>query len=132
MTTSDRHRIDVWLKHVCLVRHRSDATDACRGGHVKINGQRVKPAAPVREGDLVELYAGEHYRRVIVAALPDRQASKEFARTLYVDETPVREKVTLPVGNIRERGAGRPTKKERREIERIRGHGPEGRGPRSR
>jgi len=51
---SERHRIDVWLKLVCLVKHRNEATEACRGGHVKINGLRVKPAASVREGDVVE------------------------------------------------------------------------------
>ena len=41
-------RIDLWLKYVCLVKHRADATEACKGGHVKLNGQRVKPAATVR------------------------------------------------------------------------------------
>ena len=45
----ERHRIDVWLKLVCLIKHRSEAAEACRGGHVKINGQRAKPAAVVRQ-----------------------------------------------------------------------------------
>src|SRR5687767_1243464 len=81
----DRHRIDHWLKHVCLFKSRSEATEACKGGHVKVNGQRVKPAGMVREGDTVEFLHGTHYRRVVVAGVPERQASKEIARTLYVD-----------------------------------------------
>ena len=85
MVTSDRHRIDTWLKLVCLFKHRSDATEACKGGHVKINGQRVKPAAPVKAGDLVELFAGLSYRRVVVQAVPVSNVSKEVARTMYVD-----------------------------------------------
>src|SRR6266511_3345398 len=104
-------RIDLWLKYVCLVKHRADATDACKGGHVKLNGQRVKPAATVREGDAIEIVLGERFRRVIVSVIPATQAAKELARTMYVDETPVREKVDVI---FRERGAGRPTKKERR------------------
>ncbi len=120
MDPAERHRIDTWLKLVCLVKHRADATEACRGGHVKINGQRVKPAAAVRVGDLVELYAGEHYRRVVVQGLPETNVSKEAARTMYLDETPVREKLDAAIGGFRDRGAGRPTKKERREIEKWR------------
>ena len=119
MSDSQRHRIDTWLKHVCLFRHRGDATEACRGGHVKVNGQRVKPAAPVRENDVVEFYLGERFRRVVVQAIPDRQQPKELARTMYVDETPVVEKVDLPM--VRERGSGRPTKRERRDMEKWRG-----------
>ena len=46
----ERNRIDVWLKLVCLFKHRADATEACRGGHVRINGSSVKPAAAVRVG----------------------------------------------------------------------------------
>ena len=113
----ERHRIDIWLKLVCLFKQRSDATEACKGGHVRINGERVKPAAVVKPGDLVELFAGERYRRVIVQELPTTNVSKEVARTMYVDETPVREKPDVRVPLVRERGAGRPTKKERREIE---------------
>jgi ribosome-associated heat shock protein Hsp15 len=114
-------RIDLWLKYVCLVKHRTDATDACKGGHVKLNGQRVKPAAAVREGDAIELVLGERFRRVVVSTIPATQAAKELARTMYVDETPVQEKVDIVTQIFRDRGTGRPTKKERREIEKFRG-----------
>jgi len=120
MATSDRHRIDTWLKLVCLFKHRSEATEACKGGHVKVNGQRVKPAVPIREGDVVEFYLGNHYRKVVVQALPETNVSKEIARTLYRDETPVREKAAVELGVFRERGTGRPTKKDRRDIEKVR------------
>jgi ribosome-associated heat shock protein Hsp15 len=115
MEPTDRNRIDVWLKLVCLFKHRGDATEACRGGHVKINGLRVKPAATVHEGDTIEFYVGSHFRKVVVLGLPVSNVSKEVARTLYDDQTPVQPKVEVPMA--RERGAGRPTKKERREIE---------------
>jgi ribosome-associated heat shock protein Hsp15 len=115
MSDSQRHRIDTWLKHVCLFKHRTDATEACRGGHVKVNGQRVKPASPVRENDVIEFYVGETFRRVVVSSIPDRQQAKETARTMYKDETPVVEKPDLPM--FRDRGTGRPTKRERREME---------------
>lgn len=115
----ERHRIDIWLKLVCLFKHRADATEACKGGKVKINGARVKPAAAVKEGDVVEFYdGGDHYRRVVVQALPLTNVSKEAARAMYVDESPARVRVDVPV--VRERGAGRPTKKDRRDIEKLR------------
>lgn len=120
MNPAERHRIDTWLKLVCLFRHRADATEACKGGHVKVNGQRVKPAATVREGDLVEFYVGSHYRRVLVQGLPRTNVSKEVARTMYIDETPARERPDIAVTTFRERGSGRPTKKERRDIEKLR------------
>ncbi len=115
----ERHRIDHWLKVVCLFKHRTEATEACKGGHVKLNGQRVKPAAVVREGDVVEFLHGTHFRRVIVAGIPETNVSKEVARTMYVDETPKQE-VEIASVVFRERGSGRPTKKDRREIERLR------------
>jgi ribosome-associated heat shock protein Hsp15 len=116
--TDTRSRIDMWLKLVCLFKHRTDATEACKGGHVKINGQRVKPAAPVKPGDLVEFYAGSNFRRVVVQSVPTGNISKEVARTMYIDETPVQPKVETV--NVRERGAGRPTKRDRRDIEKLR------------
>ena len=116
----ERHRIDTWLKQVCLFKHRADATEACKGGKVKINGLRVKPAAPVREGDVVEFYdGGDRYRRVVVQFVPDSNVSKVNARTMYDDETPVQEKIDVITSIFRERGTGRPTKKDRRDIERL-------------
>ncbi|HSP15928.1 MAG TPA: S4 domain-containing protein [Thermoanaerobaculia bacterium] len=115
---TERHRIDHWLKHVCLFKHRDEAAEACRGGKVKINGLRVKPAANIKEGDVVEFLLNDRFRRVVAIVLPDGQLPKEAARTAYLDETPVQQE--LPVASFRDRGAGRPTKKERREIERFR------------
>lgn len=115
----ERHRIDLWLKQVCLFKHRSQATEACRGGLVKVNGQRVKPATVVKEGDLIEFFAGDNLRRVVVQVVPPAQQAKEAARTMYLDQSPApapREAVTV----YRHRGAGRPTKKERREMEKLR------------
>jgi len=117
MSDSQRHRIDNWLKYVCLFKHRGDATDACRGGRVKVNGQRVKPAAPVREEDVVEFYSGETFRRVVVKGVPESQQAKELARTMYVDETPVQPKIDMGSAISRDRGTGRPTKRERREMD---------------
>ena len=115
----ERYRIDVWLKLVCLFKHRADATEACKGGKVKINGLRAKPSATVKPADLVEFYdGGDHYRRVVVQELPQSNVSKEDARTMYIDETPALPKVELVVE--RERGTGRPTKKDRRDIEKLR------------
>jgi ribosome-associated heat shock protein Hsp15 len=118
--TTDRHRIDTWLKLVCLFKHRADATEACKGGHVKINGQRVKPAAPIKVGDLIEFYLGDRFRRVVVQAVPVSNVSKEVARTMYLDESPVQEKPDILTTVYRDRGAGRPTKKERRDIDKAR------------
>ena len=115
----ERHRIDVWLKHVCLFKHRNEAAEACRGGHVKINGVRAKPASAVREQDVVEFLQGDHYRRVVVTHLPNVQAPKEQAKTMYIDETPKQE-IDLTRIALRERGSGRPTKRERRDLEKIR------------
>jgi ribosome-associated heat shock protein Hsp15 len=118
----ERPRIDVWLKLVCLFKHRADATEACKGGKVKINGNRVKPAAVVKEEDVVEFYdGGDHYRRVVVKQIPTTNVSKEAARAMYADETPAREKIDAVTAIFRERGAGRPTKKDRRDIEKVRG-----------
>ena len=116
----ERHRIDSWLKLVCLFKQRGDAADACRGGHVKVNGQRAKPATVVRAGDLIE-YLGrdDRYHRVVVLGLPEGSIAKEVARTLYRDETPKQEPDPLRM-MIRERGAGRPTKRDRREMEKWR------------
>ena len=115
---SDRPRIDTWLKHVCLYRHRSEATEAVKGGLVKVNGARVKPASEVRVDDVIEM-SEPRYRKVVVLAVPPRQVSKEEARTHYRDETPELPKEETIGVPVRERGAGRPTKRDRRENEKL-------------
>lgn len=112
----ERHRIDVWLKLTCIFKQRSEATGACDGGHVRLNGARAKPASPVKVGDTVEVI-GERYRKLIVQGLPERTIAKAEARTMYEDITP---KVEIEKSMIqeRDRGAGRPTKRDRREIDR--------------
>ncbi|HUP63884.1 MAG TPA: RNA-binding S4 domain-containing protein [Thermoanaerobaculia bacterium] len=117
--SGDRPRIDTWLKHACLFKHRSEATESCRGGLVKVNGERIKPSSVIRVGDLIEI-SEPRYRKLVVLGIPPRQASKEEARALYRDETPElpkEEALELPV---RERGAGRPTKRERRITDKLR------------
>lgn len=117
----ENSRIDLWLKYSCLVKHRAEATEACRGGLVKLNERRVKAATGVRVGDVIELIE-PRYRKVVVLAIPPRQASKEEARALYRDETPPPPpRAPLDDHAFREPGAGRPTKRERRELERWKG-----------
>jgi ribosome-associated heat shock protein Hsp15 len=73
----------------------------------------------VREGDVVELYAGERFRKFVMKGIPDRQQAKETARAMYVDETP-KQDVEIAPRVSRDRGLGRPTKKDRRDIEKVR------------
>ena len=114
---SDRHRLDLWLKLACIYKHRAEATEACSSGHVKLNGVRAKPSSPVREGDLIEITNGR-VRKLIVLGLPGHSISKEVARTMYRDESPP-PPPPQPRISERERGTGRPSKKERRDIQKF-------------
>ncbi|MFF7390318.1 RNA-binding S4 domain-containing protein [Streptomyces scabiei] len=116
-------RVDSWIWSVRLVKTRSMGATACRGGHVRVNGERVKPAYAVRVGDEVRLrQAGGHERIVIVRRLIRKRVGAPVAAECYVDNSPPpppREAVA-PAG-IRDRGTGRPTKRDRRDMERLRG-----------
>lgn len=118
--TSERHRLDIWLKQVCLYKQRNEATTDCNGGRVKINGNRAKAASPVRENDVIEIKRGERLRKYVVLEIPSGNVSKEQAREMYRDESPPPPKDDVFGGSMsaprREGGAGRPTKKDRREI----------------
>ena len=111
-------RIDVWLWSVRQCKTRSLATSECKAGHVRINDEPVKPAAKVRVGDVVR-YRVEGFDRILkVTGIITKRTSAPLARENYEDLTPVREKVYLPVMR-RDPGSGRPTKKERRELDRL-------------
>ncbi|MED7827618.1 RNA-binding S4 domain-containing protein [Streptomyces chiangmaiensis] len=117
-------RIDSWIWSVRLVKTRSIGATACRGGHVRVNGERVKPAYAVRVGDEVRLRHEGRERIVVVKRLIRKRVGAPVAVQCYVDNSPPpppREAVA-PAG-IRDRGAGRPTKRDRREMERLRGLG---------
>ncbi|MFP3115154.1 RNA-binding S4 domain-containing protein [Streptomyces sp. Iso 434] len=115
-------RVDAWIWAVRLVKTRSAGAAACRAGHVRVNGERAKPAQPVRVGDEVALRYGGRDRLVKVSAVLRKRVGAPVAVTAYVDNSPPpppREAVA-PAG-VRDRGAGRPTKRDRREMERLRG-----------
>ncbi|MFF9093205.1 RNA-binding S4 domain-containing protein [Streptomyces sp. NPDC014802] len=114
-------RIDSWIWAVRLIKTRSLGATACRGGHVRVNGERVKPAYNVRVGDEVRLRHEGRERVVVVKRLIRKRVGAPVAVQCYVDNSPPpppREAVA-PAG-IRDRGAGRPTKRDRRELERLR------------
>ncbi|MER6468242.1 RNA-binding S4 domain-containing protein [Streptomyces collinus] len=117
-------RIDSWIWAVRLIKTRSLGATACRGGHVHVNGERVKPAYSVRVGDEVRLRHEGRERVVIVKRLIRKRVGAPVAVQCYIDNSPPpppRDAVA-PAG-IRDRGAGRPTKRDRRELERLRGLG---------
>ncbi|WP_461175824.1 RNA-binding S4 domain-containing protein [Trueperella pyogenes] len=111
-------RIDQWLWAVRQTKTRSAATAACRAGHVRINDEPAKAAAKVKTGDVVR-YRVQGWDRILkVDKLLAKRVGAPVAREAYTDLTPERPKVYLPVMQ-RERGAGRPTKRERRELDRL-------------
>ncbi|WP_394263299.1 RNA-binding S4 domain-containing protein [Trueperella sp.] len=114
----DSARIDQWLWAVRQVKTRSAATAACRAGHVRINDEPVKAATKVKVGDTVR-YRVQGWDRILkVKKLIVKRVGAPVARECYEDLTPERPRVYVPVMR-REQGTGRPTKKERRELDRL-------------
>jgi ribosome-associated heat shock protein Hsp15 len=114
-------RVDSWVWSVRLVATRSEAAAACRAGHVRINGERVKPAHVVRVGDEVRVRHDGRERIVAVTRVLRKRVGAAVAVECFVDRTPPppTSEVTAVAG-IRDRGAGRPTKRDRRALERLR------------
>ena len=117
-------RIDKWLWAVRLFKTRSQATDACRGGKVKMDGHNVKPSREVTVGDEIEVQLGAIKKKVkVLQAVKNRVAAK-LVPELAEDLTPPEEQEKLDMlrqlnYERREHGIGRPTKKDRREIDRL-------------
>lgn len=120
----DSLRVDKWLWAARVFKTRSLAGAACDGGKVDINDEVAKPARRVRTGDLVVVTLPRGRRRILkVAGVDDQRGSAAVAKALFEDLTPPeppRRLQALPPR--REPGAGRPTKRERRAIDRLRGH----------
>lgn len=120
-TSAGTTRVDKWLWAVRLYKTRSDATEACRAGHVRVNDVSAKPATLVRPGDMLRALnaSGEHI--VEVTGLLEKRASASVAATCYLDHTPAPAPAEERARNFeRERGAGRPTKRDRRQLDRLR------------
>ncbi|WP_083563563.1 RNA-binding S4 domain-containing protein [Boudabousia liubingyangii] len=120
MQTEGSVRVDVWLWAVRQVKTRSLATTECKAGHVRVNGDTAKPAQKIKVGDEVR-YRFQGFDRILeVTGLIQKRTSAPNAQACYIDHSPPRPtKLTAPAPIIRARGTGRPTKKERRELERF-------------
>lgn len=118
----DRQRIDKWLWHARVVRTRSAAAALSDSGLVRINGARIDNSSrPVRPGDVVTVALDRTVRILKVIGYAERRGSADMARVLYEDLTPPPEPPKEPPAGGRDEGAGRPTKRERREIDRLQG-----------
>ena len=116
-------RVDVWLWAVRLFKTRSMATVACRGGHVRVGGKTAKPSTPVRVGSTIEAFVHDRQRVVEVARLIDKRVGAAIAGECLVDHSPP----PLPRDEVapvfaRSAGTGRPTKRDRRRLDRLRTH----------
>ncbi|MFF5627070.1 MULTISPECIES: RNA-binding S4 domain-containing protein [unclassified Microbacterium] len=119
----DSARVDSWLWAIRVYKTRSAATTACRAGHVRLNGDKVKAAQAVRIGDELRIRISGFDRILIVRQLLVKRVGAPVAALAYEDRTPEREPQAAL--GLRDRGAGRPTKRERREIDRLRGRDPD-------
>ena len=118
----DPQRIDKWLWHARVVRTRSAAAALSDSGLVRINGARIDSSSrPVRPGDAVTIALDRTVRILKVIGFAERRGSADMARILYEDLTPLPEPPQEPAAGGRDEGAGRPTKRERREIDRLQG-----------
>jgi len=117
-------RIDKWLWAVRVFKTRTQASDACRGGKVKMDGANVKPSREVDTGDEIEVQLGIIKKRIKVIKPAKNRVGAKLVPDLAEDLTPAEEyekQELLRQFNYekRERGSGRPTKKERRDISKL-------------
>ena len=126
MNVEDRVRIDKWLWAARFFKTRSLATDAVEGGKVELNGEAVKPAKGVKVGDEVRIRLGPYEHVVDVRGLAERRGAPAVAQALY-EERPesiaarerLREQLRLAPAAFVYEEKGRPTKKDRRELQRF-------------
>jgi len=114
-------RVDKWLWAARMFKTRTQATKACDAGHVRIDGKGAKASAKVVAGVLVEALAPSGRRVLEVVGIADKRGPASVAQTLYVDHTPEPEPRRSPMDDDRERGLGRPTKRDRRRLRRLKG-----------
>jgi len=116
-------RVDVWLWSVRLFKTRSAATSACRRGAVRVNGKVVKASRSLAPDDTVAARIAGRERVVEVVEMPSKRVGAPVAAKAYIDNSPPPDPRPTRSGPtaLRERGSGRPTKRDRRQIERFTG-----------
>jgi ribosome-associated heat shock protein Hsp15 len=118
-------RLDAWLWSVRLYKTRSAATVGVRGGHVRVNDLPGKASADVHPGDIVRVRKDDDERIVeVVDAALHKRVGASLAVRAYIDRTPEKPPPIPEMAGriaVRDRGAGRPTKKERRATDDLRG-----------
>ena len=119
---NDKLRIDKYLWSIRIFKTRSLATEACKAGRVKLNGQNIKPSHVVKEGEVFHIQKGPEKKVIKVLGLLGNRVDAKTAVQFYEDQTP--EEETRAFKSVfhapiltRDRGTGRPTKRDRREID---------------
>ena len=118
-------RVDKWLWSVRIFKSRTLATDACKGGKVKVGAASVKPSFTIAEGDIVTVKKDGFNFQFRAITLLEKRVGAAIAVTCYADVTPPEEREKYlawfqnasPTNEKREKGTGRPTKKDRREMD---------------
>jgi ribosome-associated heat shock protein Hsp15 len=127
---ADTVRLDVWLDVACLAKTRSQAKELCDGGKVEVAGMRAKAHRLVRAGERIRVTLGPGFvREVVVREVRENHVPKAQSRELYEDVTPPPTTAELAARRFERlapppappRGSGRPEKRARRKIERMRG-----------
>ncbi len=129
-TTQPQMRLDKWLKVARIFKTRTLAAEACEQKRVKVNGKAVKPSKNIRVGDEVTVRFGKSFRTIEIRAITKRSLSASLAKELYTEEKPQLSQESLELfefvkkmdRKFRPKSKGRPTKKERRQIEKLRGY----------
>ncbi len=117
-------RLDKWLWATRIYKTRTLAADACRGGHVRIEGEKVKPSRNANVGDVIVAQTDSVKKTVRVKALLERRVGAKLVEEYLEDLTPPEElapkRETFAQSILkRDKGTGRPTKKDRRDMERL-------------
>ncbi|MEO5329420.1 MAG: S4 domain-containing protein [Magnetococcus sp. THC-1_WYH] len=117
-------RIDKWLWAARFFKTRGLASDAVAGGLVHVNAMRVKPAKTVKPGDILQIQRDQQFMAVVILALPFRRGPAKEAVLLYEETAESLEErqriASLPVATMIPVLGGRPTKKDRRTLDKIR------------
>jgi ribosome-associated heat shock protein Hsp15 len=121
---NDSLRIDKWLWEVRLFKSRSLATDACKAGKIKMDGSNVKASKEIKEGDVISVSLNPLFKTVKVKQFPKSRVNAKLVPEFMDDLTPQSEYDRVKLINetnieYRDRGIGRPTKKQRRVIDQL-------------